>query len=1061
MRDLTAFVGKAGILIAVLAVAAQPAVAQSAGCFDWTTAASQQGWSNNSPIPDGTVLAAQNGVGITFDWTETGTLALHQSFPSHVYYDTTVWGGLFDTVGIAFNQDDNDDTGEFITVDLTLSTHVIGLTFSLLDVDHSSWKDGVEVWYDNAATPGQVNVRDCAACSVALGANHFTDNEDYMHGWEATGGGNIASSSSAGNMTFDMGLVPVNWIRVRYRNVDDSDEDPSDQRIGISDLCWDDVTPAVVSGVRSVGGGEIEFTTSSEVDTAAFNVYRLSGRGNNYELVNDAQILATPGAAQGSVYRLRDPRAGIGQRYVVVEKTASGGERVHGPFTLQHGERSKVTGSRQGARPQMSDDFLRITAASPTPQIQPGGASLSLSQGILPGERDDELPKAQIQWAKGETSGQGMVWVSAAELAATWGVPEARVRTLISRGLVAIESRGQAVAWRGATDGSGLYFAAEGVDLATTDRNVYWFGSGEGRRMSSVADNPGAVPGGSYTEMMKLENQTFPVMWLAHDPNGDYWYSQVMAAGNPTYETASVAFGADAIASGDAQLKVRLQGATDTGAGEHLIEARLNGVSVGQTNWSGQSYHEATFSVGASTLAASNTLELTAVDTGVTSVVYLDAVEVAYPRFYQAQGGGLRFIAPSNGVVTVAGLSGSDVELFATAGGETTHLSTAAEADGSGGWQVSLSAVEGVSYEVASATSSLRLENLRLDAPSQIKSGSPADYLVITVPETRQAGEDLAQLRSSRYSTRVLDLEDVYDEFTHGLADVEALTSLVKHAYDIWGSKYLVLIGAGSMDPKGYGSPWDHLIPTRMVATPHGLAASDISLGDVNGDLLPEMIVGRIPATDGAEALAYVAKLSSYESQGPSNDVLFLSDNADHAGNFAADTESLIGGLTPGRTATHVSLEDAALADAQAALQASWANGPAWVNYVGHGGLDRLTAEGLLTNAEASGLGNQNLPILATLTCVSGNYAWHNYTSLAENLVLTDAGGAIAAWTPSGLSVNSKAVEMNGRLLSSVMDEATEDLGAAVKATLAGSSPTYGYMLQIYNILGDPAVGVR
>ena len=81
---------------------------------------------------------------------------------------------------------------------------------------------------------------------------------------------------------------------------------------------------------------------------------------------------------------------------------------------------------------------------------------------------------------------------------------------------------------------------------------------------------------------------------------------------------------------------------------------------------------------------------------------------------------------------------------------------------------------------------------------------------------------------------------------------------------------------------------------------------------------------------------------------------------------------------------------------------------------------------------------------------------------MGETLVLSN-GGAIAVWSPTGLSINSVAVAMNEALLTEAYaGGSTVELGEAVKATLGGFTDTsFDFMLKIYNVLGDPAVDIR
>jgi hypothetical protein len=102
-------------------------------------------------------------------------------------------------------------------------------------------------------------------------------------------------------------------------------------------------------------------------------------------------------------------------------------------------------------------------------------------------------------------------------------------------------------------------------------------------------------------------------------------------------------------------------------------------------------------------------------------------------------------------------------------------------------------------------------------------------------------------------------------------------------------------------------------------------------------------------------------------------------------------------------------------------------------------------------------------PILASLTCTVGRFEVPGWSSLAEALVMREGGGAIAAWSPSGLSYNSQALILNRALIDALYDENTQYLGEAIQSSLSrfAQEGQLSFMLSIYNLLGDPATRLR
>ncbi len=832
--------------------------------------------------------------------------------------------------------------------------------------------------------------------------------------------------------------------------------------------------PATVVGVRAQGG-KVSFRTASEAAVMAYDVYRWDSSTKEYSLVNSELVMADPGAGAGTTYEILDPAGKPGDRYVVVEIGVLGQEIVHGPFTASGeawdaspAERyqarqaaRKSTGSKLTDSKSTGSKSAGSVRAAAGPSARGAVSSAAPSRNGRPRGRG-----ASTSWAKGTVTEDGVVYVSAQELATAWGISESDTQKSIRDNAVMVTNRGNAIGWWAPKGGAGLYFEGEAIDLATTDENVYWIGRGEGKLAGSLKSGAAPAPfyGGLYSETSEAEEQVYGMLWLEDDPNADYWRWSISWSGAATQ---SFAIAANDPASGTASLEVRLQGATFTPSGGHRMGVKVNGTQVGTASWLDREMFVGSFTFDSSLLSNANTIELV-FEGSSGSVVYVDGFTLSYPRALRAIGDRLRFTALADGVATVEGFSAGAVEAFASDGGDLVHLGKTRiteEADGS--FSVTVPTVAGATYDLSTVSSAKRLSDLRTDAPSKIKTSDGAEYVVVATPETRSAAEALANLRSSKYSTMVVDLEEVYDEFAFGLSDVESLASLAEHGYSGWSEKlkYVVLMGTGSHDPKNYTGRTDHLIPARFVPTPNGLAASDIGLGDVTGNGSPEVIFSRIPAETGLEAQSYVDKLIAYENGGGAweSSAIFLSDNADQAGIYPMDTDVLVDQLSGIKTTSHISLGDLDTATARSQISTEWYVGASWVNFQGHGGIDRFASEGMVMSTDVPGFGNgDRLPIVASLTCVVGNFSWPSLTTLGEQLVMEPTGGAIGLWSPSGLSYSHPAHVMNQKLLNAAFGHGPVELGEAVKTTLDQSNgEVFDFMLKIYNLLGDPAVEVR
>ena len=117
--------------------------------------------------------------------------------------------------------------------------------------------------------------------------------------------------------------------------------------------------------------------------------------------------------------------------------------------------------------------------------------------------------------------------------------------------------------------------------------------------------------------------------------------------------------------------------------------------------------------------------------------------------------------------------------------------------------------------------------------------------------------------------------------------------------------------------------------------------------------------------------------------------------------------------------------------------------------------------EGMLTLSDVASLANgDKLPVVTALTCIIGNFAVPGNTSLGEALTLHAKGGSIATWSPTGLSVNSPAMILNDEFMRGYFAGKEIVLGEVVRNTLRHYQETEAvpFMLEIYNLLGDPSI---
>ncbi len=655
--------------------------------------------------------------------------------------------------------------------------------------------------------------------------------------------------------------------------------------------------------------------------------------------------------------------------------------------------------------------------------------------------------------------------MSVSQISAELGITESAASAVLARAGLRLSNAGASVAWLPASNGSGLYFYGEELTTNYASENVYWLTAGQRVPMRSVAGIPALDGPAFYEETVHLEEDTFAATLASTDPDSDFWYWSSLMATLPSFRTGTYGLSASAIDSGSgtmATVDVHAYGATTTA---HRLRIRVNGSSVGEGTFSGAIATTLHFELDPSLLVeGGNTITVESVlESGVAfDVVYIDSLDVSYPRRHVAIGGRAGFTAAGRGTVHVTGFTMNDAMVLDVTNPRAPSIVNGATRSGGA---VHFGAIQGHDYFLSTSTAIGSPQATGVGTLTSLRAGG-ADYVVIAPSALQAAAEELAQYREGQgLKTRVVALETIHDELGFGIPSPHNVKAFLALARSKWSPapRFAVLVGKGTYDFKDVLAKGDNLMPPLFASTPNGLYASDNRLADVAGDDgVPELMIGRIPVLSDEELRSFLSKLQAFEGAGL-GEALFLADNADVAGNFLGDSDKLVALLPEGVDAHKVYLSQLTIAQARQQVMTRLSAGIGYWNYIGHGGLDRFASEGLFLTTDVPGLANTMTPIVASLTCSAGRFEIPGWASLGEALVMKENGGAVAAWTPSGLSYNSQALILNQALVKSLYDGNTEYLGEAIQDALETFSEEgqLPFMLSIYNLLGDPATRIR
>ena len=825
--------------------------------------------------------------------------------------------------------------------------------------------------------------------------------------------------------------------------------------------------------------GQVEWETASEVGTLGFELEREAG--GRWARVTPRLIPARPNARAGATYRARDEglRPGVTATYRLIEHERGGRKIVYGPFAVVVESRAGGTMGAGGGDRNPASVEPRTSARSSRSTVLSLAGSLPDASGTAGAKLAGTIGGAGVGFMPLWMIAREAGWhrVSASELAAVMRVTEDEVRARLARGEPRILNRGREI-YRRLTQDAAIEFFAEALRTVYTEENAYrleW-AAGSPVEIRRVMDADPAPSDQTFQDTVHMEKDVWDLPAFASDPLDDYWYWHYLIAGDQDWDTAEEAVELPGLAEGTAgELKLHLVRVGGEGvADEHHLVVSVNGAEVGRYRGQGIGTWDLTIPLASGVLIpGENRIGLKAVlSEGISySILVWNSADVTFARRYEADRDELWFRGAGHSAVTVRGFSSADITVLNMARPRRPRVlaGTRIEPD-AGRYRVSFQP-EGpdVPY-YAFARPAVR-------APAALRPAAVTDwastdrsgrYVVITVPELAGPAERLADYRRSQgFSAQVVFVGDLYDQFSYGMKNPEAIRSFLRAAA-AWAQPpaYVALAGEGSYDYRNLWGYGDSQVPTLMTPTCDGLFGSDAALADTDGDGAPDVAVGRLPARTPEELDALISKIIRYEQadkQDWGERVILAADNPDAGGHFDVSSGHVEEMLPFYYSRERIYLSTTSVSRARQRLMAALDDGSAVLSYFGHGGLDVLAAERLLTAGDVEQLRNAGRePVVTAVSCIVGDFSLPGFDTLGKTLLLKSDGGAIGVWAPTGLSQNEKATILARELYQAIFQEGVNVLGDAVRLAARRYRDRRGFdpMLYLYNLMGDPALHV-
>jgi hypothetical protein len=386
----------------------------------------------------------------------------------------------------------------------------------------------------------------------------------------------------------------------------------------------------------------------------------------------------------------------------------------------------------------------------------------------------------------------------------------------------------------------------------------------------------------------------------------------------------------------------------------------------------------------------------------------------------------------------------------------------------------------------------LYFSKLSLAIPAELQPASPGrlrtqndgcEYIVITHKDFYHSILPLVEYRSSEYSTKLIAVDDIYDDFSFGKFDPLAIKHFLHYTTENWMPypKYVLLVGDATYDLKnnlGKDNP-PNFVPMYELGTYLSgdpvFSRNTLYEGEyVNFGQGEVMCLGRITVRTRQEVRDYIEKLVAYETGdivGPWTKRVLLTADDEYAYSF--EHPSLHTGACE-RNNDYIpdSLYDivkiymisypplgagtAEKGNAREAFIREFNKGAMFGLFYGHGNTHQLAHEVLFLSPYIGRINNgRRVPFFYFGSCNVGRFNDSDYECLGEEFVRIPDGaiGTIAATAGTSPSTN----EVIGQRLCQHIADPDTTLTMGECSVIARNN----YWYEQYLLIGDPATKFR
>jgi hypothetical protein len=480
----------------------------------------------------------------------------------------------------------------------------------------------------------------------------------------------------------------------------------------------------------------------------------------------------------------------------------------------------------------------------------------------------------------------------------------------------------------------------------------------------------------------------------------------------------------------------------------------------------------------------------------VTSIGYLDYFTIEYRKVLTAVGDNLLFFSDEiDGILeyNLNGYTSSNIKIFNITNFDDVKIITNTNVSGS---EAKFRASESVLqrskyYAVGSDNFKTPINPVEIQNSNLRGEQLGAKFIIISHKNFREAANNLKSYKENQapvpISAKVIDIDEIYNEFSCGATDPSAVRDYLKYTFDNWQIKpeYVLFFGKGTYDYKNVEGFGDNFVPTwqsiESLALINSYTTDDFFVRVSGTDIIVDLSLGRITCRSLEEANDIVNKIIAYEKDQQKgswrNLVTLVADDGFTSKDFegaehTAPSERLatvyfpksfdINKIYSAGYPDVITGQGRRKPEVNQAIIDAINQGTLLVNYIGHGSPELWAHEVIFEkNVTLPQLKNDKYFFLTAATCDFGYFDIPNFQSAAEAMMFLPNSGSIASFTAARLVYSGINHQLNYDLVQTLFSSPRDTLNYSIpigKASFLTKQRRNSVNDQKYNIFGDPTL---